>query len=167
MGGDEAAEPVPFGLDLLVVVEHPGHVPGRCGEPGGQVQGHRDTTLHVHAVASPQHLVPLDVAQLAGQVARHRHGVDVPGDDRPPRAALPGARHDGVAVAQHLEVGQRLQGRRDGVGRQFARQYLAAYKVPRTVLFMTEEELPMTGSAKVRRTELKAMASRRLAGLSR
>lgn len=51
--------------------------------------------------------------------------------------------------------------------RQFARQYLAAYKVPRTILFMTEEELPMTGSAKVRRTELKAMASRRLAGLSR
>ena len=47
--------------------------------------------------------------------------------------------------------------------RQFARQFLAAYKVPKTILFMTEEELPMTGSAKVRRADVKAMVTRRLA----
>ena len=47
--------------------------------------------------------------------------------------------------------------------RQFARQFLAAYKVPKTILFMTEKELPMTGSAKVRRADVKAMVTRRLA----
>ena len=48
--------------------------------------------------------------------------------------------------------------------RQFARQTLASYKVPRRVLFYAEEELPVTGTNKVRRKELAAMAAIRLAG---
>ena len=42
--------------------------------------------------------------------------------------------------------------------RTFARQTLASFKVPRKVLFFTEEELPMTGSNKIRRAELRTLA---------
>ena len=46
--------------------------------------------------------------------------------------------------------------------RSFARQSLASYKVPRRVLFFTEEELPMTGSNKIRRPVLRDLAAARL-----
>jgi fatty-acyl-CoA synthase len=46
--------------------------------------------------------------------------------------------------------------------RSFARQSLASYKVPRRVLFFTEEELPMTGSNKIRRPALRDLAAARL-----
>ncbi len=46
--------------------------------------------------------------------------------------------------------------------RRFARQSLASYKVPRRVLFFSEEELPMTGSNKIRRPGLRKLASQRL-----
>lgn len=44
--------------------------------------------------------------------------------------------------------------------RNFARQSLASFKVPRRVLFFSEEELPMTGSNKVRRPELRKMVGK-------
>lgn len=44
----------------------------------------------------------------------------------------------------------------------FARESLASYKVPREVLFFREEELPMTGSNKIRRPELRKLAAQRL-----
>ncbi|GIX31983.1 MAG: AMP-binding protein [Porticoccaceae bacterium] len=44
----------------------------------------------------------------------------------------------------------------------FARAVLAPYKVPRRVLFFSEGELPVTGSNKVRRRELAALAAARL-----
>lgn len=47
--------------------------------------------------------------------------------------------------------------------RAFAKESLASYKVPRRVLFFTEEELPMTGSNKIRRPELKKLVAERLA----
>ena len=50
----------------------------------------------------------------------------------------------------------------DGV-RNFAKQALASYKLPRRVLFFTEDELELTGSAKVKSSELKALAAKRLA----
>ena len=46
--------------------------------------------------------------------------------------------------------------------RVFAKQTLASYKVPRRVLFFSEEELPMTGSNKIRRPELKKLAVERM-----
>lgn len=46
--------------------------------------------------------------------------------------------------------------------RAYAKEYLASYKVPREVLFFDEEELPMTGSNKIQRPELKKMAQARL-----
>jgi len=46
--------------------------------------------------------------------------------------------------------------------RAFVAQTLASYKVPRHVLFMAEDELEQTGSAKVRTAELRTLASQRL-----
>ncbi|GAB3102176.1 acyl--CoA ligase [Aestuariicella hydrocarbonica] len=47
--------------------------------------------------------------------------------------------------------------------RAFAKQSLASYKIPRRVLFFSEEELPMTGSNKIRRPELKKLVVERMA----
>ena len=47
----------------------------------------------------------------------------------------------------------------EAVLRAFARQSLASYKVPRKVLFFTEEELPMTGSNKIQRAQLRKIAT--------
>lgn len=46
--------------------------------------------------------------------------------------------------------------------RNFAKQRLASYKVPRKVLFFDESELEVTGSAKVKTSELRALATKRL-----
>ena len=47
--------------------------------------------------------------------------------------------------------------------RNFARLKLASYKVPRRVLFLAEEELAMTGSAKVKTADLRALVANLLA----
>ncbi len=47
--------------------------------------------------------------------------------------------------------------------RDFARQKLASYKVPRRVLFCAEEDLQLTGSAKIRTADLRQLAMRKLA----
>jgi len=47
--------------------------------------------------------------------------------------------------------------------RAFGKRYLSSYKVPRRVLFMREVDFPKTGSDKVRRSELRAIAEQRLA----
>lgn len=46
--------------------------------------------------------------------------------------------------------------------REFLRQRLASYKVPRRVLFFREGELSMTGSAKVKANALRELVARRL-----
>lgn len=46
--------------------------------------------------------------------------------------------------------------------RAFAGETLASYKVPRRVLFFTEEELETTGSAKIKTADLRALVARRL-----
>jgi len=46
--------------------------------------------------------------------------------------------------------------------RSYARQSLASFKVPRRVLFFTEVDMPMTGSNKIRRPELRKLAAARL-----
>jgi fatty-acyl-CoA synthase len=46
--------------------------------------------------------------------------------------------------------------------RDFARERLASYKVPRRVLFFTEADLQMTGSAKVKTADLRALVARTL-----
>jgi len=51
----------------------------------------------------------------------------------------------------------------DGV-RDFLRGRLASYKLPRRVLFFDEDELTLTGNAKIRADELRKLAAQRLAG---
>ncbi|WP_395395971.1 class I adenylate-forming enzyme family protein (plasmid) [Novosphingobium sp. BL-8A] len=46
--------------------------------------------------------------------------------------------------------------------RNFAKKSLASYKIPREILFLHEEELVLTGSAKIRSSELRKLASSRL-----
>ena len=46
----------------------------------------------------------------------------------------------------------------------FAKQKLASYKVPRRVLFVAEEDLKTTGSAKIKTADLRKLAAERLAG---
>lgn len=47
--------------------------------------------------------------------------------------------------------------------RAFLRERLASYKVPRRVLFFREDEIELTGSAKIKSGELRQLAARRLA----
>jgi fatty-acyl-CoA synthase len=59
--------------------------------------------------------------------------------------------HDGVTVdAEQLLA--------------FLRQRLASYKVPRHVLFFGEDEVALTGNAKIKAGELRELAAKRLAG---
>jgi len=43
------------------------------------------------------------------------------------------------------------------------KEVLASYKIPRHVLFFREEELGLTGSSKIKSSDLKALAAKRLA----
>ncbi|CAN7365790.1 AMP-binding protein [Phenylobacterium sp. LjRoot225] len=47
--------------------------------------------------------------------------------------------------------------------RDFLKESLASYKVPRRVLFLREDDLSLTGSAKVKTSELREFAAKRLA----
>jgi len=47
--------------------------------------------------------------------------------------------------------------------KRFAREMLASYKVPRRVLFFAEEELNLTGSAKIKAADMRKLAVARLA----
>ena len=46
----------------------------------------------------------------------------------------------------------------------FLRERLASYKVPRHVLFFREDEVALTGNAKIKAGELRELAAKRLAG---
>jgi acyl-CoA synthetase (AMP-forming)/AMP-acid ligase II len=46
--------------------------------------------------------------------------------------------------------------------REFLKERLASYKVPRRVLFFREDDLSMTGSAKVKSAALRELAAKRL-----
>jgi acyl-CoA synthetase (AMP-forming)/AMP-acid ligase II len=46
--------------------------------------------------------------------------------------------------------------------RDFAKEKLASYKVPRRVLFFSEDELALTGTAKIKKSDLRVMAAERL-----
>ena len=60
-------------------------------------------------------------------------------------------REQGRALAEHEVIA-------------FLKARLASYKVPRSVLFVTEAELNLTGTAKIKPAEARALAARKLAG---
>lgn len=84
---------------------------------------------------------------------------------------------NGVKVSQTVGVPDELLGElvvacivpHDGVKlaesaiKDFAKQTLASYKVPRRVLFFNEDELATTGSAKIKTADLRKLAAERLA----
>jgi acyl-CoA synthetase (AMP-forming)/AMP-acid ligase II len=49
----------------------------------------------------------------------------------------------------------------------FAKQSLASYKVPQRIFFFTEEEVALTGSAKIKTADLRALVAKRLEGEKR
>lgn len=49
----------------------------------------------------------------------------------------------------------------DGI-RAFIREQLASYKVPRQVVFFTDDEITLTGSAKIKTSDIKELAAKRL-----
>lgn len=51
--------------------------------------------------------------------------------------------------------------------RNFAKETLASFKVPREFIFVREDELVLTGSAKIRSSELRKLATGKLAYESR
>ncbi|RYE48123.1 MAG: long-chain fatty acid--CoA ligase, partial [Hyphomicrobiales bacterium] len=62
-----------------------------------------------------------------------------------------------TCIVPHEEAGLSEDGIRAG-----ARAKLASYKVPRRVLFITEEEIQTTGSAKIKTAQLRDLAQERL-----
>jgi acyl-CoA synthetase (AMP-forming)/AMP-acid ligase II len=57
------------------------------------------------------------------------------------------------------KAGARLE---EGAIRDFIKAKLASYKVPRRVLFVSEDELSLTGSAKVKSSAVRELAAKRL-----
>jgi hypothetical protein len=98
-------QPVTVGGDLLAVVEHVRHVPGRRGQAGREPQLHRHPGFHVGGAAAVQP----GALEPGRDVARERHGVQVPGQHHPFRPPEHGAGHDHVSVPVHGQVRPRPQ----------------------------------------------------------
>ena len=81
---------------------------------------------------------------------RDAHAIGVPHPALGEALVLCAVRHADDAVLES-DVVEHLRGR------------LAAYKIPRRVLFFEMDELPMTGSQKARLDDLRALAAQRLA----
>ena len=75
--------------------------------------------------------------------------VGLPDDNLGEMVVVCAVAHDGVDVDE------------DDV-RGFLRGRLASYKIPRRVLFFDEHELSLTGNAKIRAEDLRALATARL-----
>jgi len=112
----EKIQPVQRGVDLFVVVPHPGDVDRGRGELGGQLQLHGDAGLHVDGAATPQVRHPVDFDVAGGHVVVDRHRVDETGDHHALRTAQVGAGHHCVPVTGHLEMPVSADGRLDLVG---------------------------------------------------
>jgi len=78
------------------------------------------------------------------------HTVGVPHETLGEMVVSCAVRHEGASVDE-------------AAIRDFLKQQLASYKVPRRVLFFEEHELSLTGSAKVKSTALRELAAKRLA----
>jgi fatty-acyl-CoA synthase len=62
-----------------------------------------------------------------------------------------------ACIVPHADAGLRAED-----VRTFLRERLASYKVPRHVLFFRDDEITLTGSAKIRSGDLRALAAKRL-----
>jgi fatty-acyl-CoA synthase len=87
-------------------------------------------------------------------------------------AGCPGVKHSVTVGVPHETLGEMVvacvvteEGRSltEATVRDFLKQRLASYKVPRRVLFVDETDLSLTGSAKVKTSALRELAAKRLA----
>jgi fatty-acyl-CoA synthase len=87
-------------------------------------------------------------------------------------AGCPGVKHSITVGVPHETLGELVvacvlteEGRSltEATVRDFLRERLASYKVPRRVLFVDEADLSLTGSAKVKTSALREFAAKRLA----
>ena len=100
--GPRARKPrqaVEVGVDLFVVVPHPGDVDPRVAQFRGELELHGDAGLHVDGSAPPHERLAVDLDVARRHVVVDRNRVDVTGDHHPLGAAEQRARHDRVAVA--------------------------------------------------------------------
>ena len=87
-------------------------------------------------------------------------------------AGCPGVKHSVTVGVPHETLGELVvacvlteEGRSltEATVRDFLKERLASYKVPRRVLFVDEADLSLTGSAKVKTSALRELAAKRLA----
>ncbi len=87
-------------------------------------------------------------------------------------AGCPGVKHSVTVGVPHETLGELVvacvlteEGRSltEAAVRDFLKERLASYKVPRRVLFVDEADLSLTGSAKVKTSALRELAAKRLA----
>jgi fatty-acyl-CoA synthase len=93
--------------------------------------------------------VELEETLLRHPALKAALAVGVPDDKLGEMVVLCAVAHDGISVDQ------------DDV-RKFLRGRVASYKIPRRVLFFDEDELSLTGNAKIRSDELRKLALERL-----
>jgi hypothetical protein len=86
-------------------------VPG-LGQGAGEMQEDGVARLHVAGAAAVEELAVAAAREVVGD----GDGVEVAGEQHPPFAVQVGAGEHGVALAPHLEVGQRTEGGLHGVG---------------------------------------------------
>jgi fatty-acyl-CoA synthase len=86
-------------------------------------------------------------------------------------AAYPGVRVSRTVGVPHESLGEMVvtcvvprddAGLDEGAIRDFLKERLASYKIPRRVLFVRDDELSLTGSAKVKLSDLRELAIKRL-----
>ena len=94
--------------------------------------------------------VEIETALLHHPGLKVAHAVGVPDPLLGEVVVVCAVAHDGVAVDE------------DDV-RGFLRRRLASYKIPRRVVFVSDDDLSLTGNAKVRTSSLRALAAERLA----
>ena len=85
------------------------------------------------------------------QGKRQRQTVGVPHDTLGEIVVSCIVPHDGVTLTEEQI-------------RDFLKPLLASYKVPRKVLFFSEGDLNLTGTAKIKTADLRVLATKRLQG---
>ena len=97
--GEEPGQAVVLPGHLFADVEDVGHVDGRVGQRGRQLEHHGQARLHVGRSETPQ-LIALDPGVL---IAVGRDRIGVPGEDEPGWAIEPGPGHHVVLDPVDLE----------------------------------------------------------------
>jgi fatty-acyl-CoA synthase len=165
-------EPQPAGAHGEIVVAGPTMMKGYVKVPRDEVfdadgffhtgdAGFVDDDGYLHWTGRTSDLIKTGGAnvspvEIETELLRHpglkaAAAVGVPDPDRGEIVVVVALAHEGASVDED-EVRSFLKGR------------IASYKIPRSVVFVREDELSLTGNAKMKPEELRALALARLAG---